>query len=39
MKKSILDFGRVLSKSEQQQIKAKGNVYWCTGGNSHTTNK
>lgn len=39
MKNSLLEFGKKLSKSEQLQINGKGNIYWCAGGNAHTTNQ
>ncbi|WP_272151305.1 hypothetical protein [Tenacibaculum aiptasiae] len=37
MKNSILNLGKVLNKKEQKGVN--GGLYWCAGGNSHTTNR
>ncbi|WP_299894536.1 hypothetical protein [uncultured Aquimarina sp.] len=34
MKKSLLTFGKELSKSQQLQINGKGGGFWCAGGNA-----
>ncbi|WP_343911336.1 bacteriocin [Aquimarina litoralis] len=39
MKESLANLGKTLSKNELKQINGKGNIYYCSGGNAHTTNQ
>ncbi|MCK8523824.1 hypothetical protein M0D21_19740 [Aquimarina sp. D1M17] len=39
MKKSLSNLGKILNREQLKQVNGQQNIYWCAGGNAHTTNR